>query len=117
MLRRLDTWRSLSALKWVPDAASAWLALCAAGACRDAAASSTAGTAIDLAGAARTVDLSNLPAIERFQGRDGTGSASVTTPPNGAAAGRARRCVIHGSSGSSGGTHPRAVARPWPRAA
>ena len=50
-----------------------------------------------------TVDLSTLPPIERFQARDGTGSASAIMPARGPATGRAA-IVVHGSSGSSGGT-------------
>lgn len=50
-----------------------------------------------------TVDLSNLPAIERFQGRDGTWLGFRHYAAKGAAAGRAA-IVVHGSSGSSGGT-------------
>src|SRR5258705_12087628 len=50
-----------------------------------------------------TVDLSNLPAIERFQGRDGTWLGFRHYAAKGAAGGRAA-IVVHGSSGSSGGT-------------
>jgi len=50
-----------------------------------------------------TVDFSSLPAIERFQGRDGTWLGfrhyAVSAPATGRAA-----IVVHGSSGSSGGT-------------
>jgi alpha-beta hydrolase superfamily lysophospholipase len=50
-----------------------------------------------------TVDLTSLPAIERFQARDGTwlGFRHYTT--SAPATGRAA-IVVHGSSGSSGGT-------------
>jgi len=50
-----------------------------------------------------TVDLSTLPAGERFQGRDGTALGFRHYPANGPATGRAA-IVVHGSSGSSGGT-------------
>jgi len=50
-----------------------------------------------------TVDLSNLPAVERFQGRDGTWLGFRHYATGGAPAGRVA-IVIHGSSGSSGGT-------------
>src|SRR5882724_2522521 len=50
-----------------------------------------------------TVDLSSLPAIERFQGRDGTWLGFRHYVAKGAATGRAA-IVVHGSSGSSGGT-------------
>lgn len=49
-----------------------------------------------------TVDLSALPAIERFQARDGTMLGFRHYPAHGPATGRAA-IVIHGSSGSSGG--------------
>lgn len=50
-----------------------------------------------------TVDLSALPAIERFQARDGTWLGFRHYPVSGPAIGRAA-IVVHGSSGSSGGT-------------
>ena len=50
-----------------------------------------------------TVDFSALPAVERFQARDGTWLGFRHYPSSGPATGRAA-IVIHGSSGSSGGT-------------
>jgi alpha-beta hydrolase superfamily lysophospholipase len=50
-----------------------------------------------------TVDFSALPAIERFQARDGTALGFRHYPASGPAAGRAA-IVVHGSSGSSGTT-------------
>ena len=50
-----------------------------------------------------TVDLSSLPAVERFQGRDGTWLGFRHYGAGGTPTGRAA-IVIHGSSGSSGGT-------------
>src|SRR5215468_10621618 len=50
-----------------------------------------------------TVDLSSLPAIERFQGRDGTWLGFRYYVAKGTPSGRVA-IVIHGSSGSSGGT-------------
>src|SRR6201988_4290204 len=50
-----------------------------------------------------TVDLSSLPAIERFQGRDGTWLGFRHYAAGGAPTDRVA-IVIHGSSGSSGGT-------------
>jgi alpha-beta hydrolase superfamily lysophospholipase len=50
-----------------------------------------------------TVDLSTLPVIDRFQARDGTWLGFRHYPATGPATGRAA-IVIHGSSGSSGGT-------------
>lgn len=50
-----------------------------------------------------TVDFSALPAIERFQARDGTALGFRHYAPNGPATGRGA-IVVHGSSGSSGGT-------------
>src|ERR1700688_3619950 len=50
-----------------------------------------------------TVDMSTLPAIERFQARDGTVLGFRHYPAGGPATGRAS-IVIHGSSGSSGTT-------------
>jgi alpha-beta hydrolase superfamily lysophospholipase len=49
------------------------------------------------------VDFSALPAIERFQARDGTWLGFRHYPASGPATGRAA-IVVHGSSGSSGGT-------------
>src|SRR5437763_11858126 len=56
-----------------------------------------------ISAARRTVDLTSLPAIERFQGRDGTWLGFRHYVANGTATGRAA-IVMHGSSGSSGGT-------------
>src|ERR1700675_3410068 len=53
--------------------------------------------------ARKSVDFSALPAIERFQARDGTMLGFRHYPASGPAAGRAA-IVIHGSSGSSGTT-------------
>src|ERR1700681_4676404 len=50
-----------------------------------------------------SVDYSALPAVERFQARDGTMLGFRHYPTSGPAAGRAA-IVIHGSSGSSGTT-------------
>ena len=50
-----------------------------------------------------TVDLSTLPAVERFQARDGSALGFRHYAPTGPATGRAA-IVVHGSSGSSGGT-------------
>jgi len=50
-----------------------------------------------------TVDFSALPAIERFQARDGTWLGFRHYPAGGPATGRTA-IVVHGSSGSSGGT-------------
>jgi alpha-beta hydrolase superfamily lysophospholipase len=50
-----------------------------------------------------SVDYSALPAVERFQARDGTMLGFRHYPASGATAGRAA-IVIHGSSGSSGTT-------------
>jgi pimeloyl-ACP methyl ester carboxylesterase len=50
-----------------------------------------------------TVDLSSLPAIERFQARDGSWLGFRHYGAGGTPAGRIA-IVIHGSSGSSGGT-------------
>ena len=50
-----------------------------------------------------TVDFSALPTIERFQARDGTWLGFRHYPSSGPATGRVA-IVIHGSSGSSGGT-------------
>ena len=50
-----------------------------------------------------TVDLSSLPAVDRFQGRDGTWLGFRHYAAGGASTGRVA-IVIHGSSGSSGGT-------------
>jgi alpha-beta hydrolase superfamily lysophospholipase len=50
-----------------------------------------------------TVDFSGLPAIDRFQARDGTWLGFRHYPAIGPATGRAA-IVVHGSSGSSGGT-------------
>src|SRR5450755_4411504 len=50
-----------------------------------------------------TVDMSTLPAIERFQARDGTSIGFRHYAATGPSTGRAA-IVIHGSSGSSGNT-------------
>ena len=50
-----------------------------------------------------TVDLSSLPAVERFQARDGTWLGFRHYGAGGAPTGRVA-IVVHGSSGSSGGT-------------
>src|SRR5215216_6095503 len=50
-----------------------------------------------------SVDFSSLPAIERFQGRDGTWLGFRHYGAKGAATGRAA-IVVHGSSGSSAST-------------
>jgi alpha-beta hydrolase superfamily lysophospholipase len=50
-----------------------------------------------------TVDFSALPPIERFQARDGTALGFRHYPSSGPATGRGA-IVVHGSSGSSGGT-------------
>src|SRR6201988_2301253 len=50
-----------------------------------------------------TVDLSSLPAVERFQGRDGSWLGFRHYAAGGTPTGRVA-IVIHGSSGSSGGT-------------
>ena len=50
-----------------------------------------------------TVDLSSLPAVERYQGRDGSWLGFRHYGAGGVPAGRVA-IVIHGSSGSSGGT-------------
>ena len=50
-----------------------------------------------------SVDFSSLPAVERFQGRDGTWLGFRHYGAGGAPTGRVA-IVIHGSSGSSGGT-------------
>jgi alpha-beta hydrolase superfamily lysophospholipase len=50
-----------------------------------------------------TVDMSTLPAIERFQARDGTALGFRHYAPSSPATGRAA-IVVHGSSGSSGGS-------------
>jgi alpha-beta hydrolase superfamily lysophospholipase len=54
-----------------------------------------------LAQARKNVDYSSLPAIERFQARDGTMLGFRHYPASGVATGRAA-IVVHGSSGSSG---------------
>ena len=56
-----------------------------------------------ISGARKSVDLSSLPAIERFQARDGTALGFRHYPATGSATGRAV-ILIHGSSGSSGTT-------------
>jgi alpha-beta hydrolase superfamily lysophospholipase len=50
-----------------------------------------------------TANLSTLPAIERFQARDGTSMGFRHYPPSGPSTGRAA-IVIHGSAGSSRGS-------------
>jgi alpha-beta hydrolase superfamily lysophospholipase len=56
-----------------------------------------------ISGARKSVDLSSLPVIERFQARDGTTLGFRHYPATGSATGRAA-ILIHGSSGSSGTT-------------
>ncbi|MDB5581914.1 MAG: hypothetical protein JWR80_7090 [Bradyrhizobium sp.] len=56
-----------------------------------------------ISAARSTVDFSALPAIERFQARDGTWLGFRHYPSSGTATGRVA-IVVHGSSGSSGGT-------------
>jgi alpha-beta hydrolase superfamily lysophospholipase len=56
-----------------------------------------------ISGARKSVDLSSLPAIERFQARDGTVLGFRHYPATGSTTGRAA-ILIHGSSGSSGTT-------------
>ena len=50
-----------------------------------------------------SVDFTALPAVERFQARDGTALGYRHYPASGPATGRAA-IVVHGSSGASGGT-------------
>src|SRR5258705_10826998 len=52
-----------------------------------------------------TVDLSSLPAVERFQARDGTWLGFRHYGAGGTPTGRVA-IVIHGSSGPTGGTTP-----------
>src|SRR5712671_4923309 len=56
-----------------------------------------------ISAARRTVDLSSLPAIERFQARDGTWLGFRHYAASAPATDRVA-IVVHGSSGSSGGT-------------
>jgi pimeloyl-ACP methyl ester carboxylesterase len=56
-----------------------------------------------ISGSRKSVDLSSLPAIERFQARDGTVLGFRHYPATGSTSGRAA-ILIHGSSGSSGTT-------------
>jgi alpha-beta hydrolase superfamily lysophospholipase len=56
-----------------------------------------------ISGARKSVDLSSLPAIERFQARDGSVLGFRHYPATGSATGRAA-ILIHGASGSSGTT-------------
>src|SRR5664279_5269281 len=56
-----------------------------------------------ISAARKSVDFSALPPLERFQARDGTALAFRHYPAGGPAANRAA-IVVHGSSGSSGGT-------------
>jgi alpha-beta hydrolase superfamily lysophospholipase len=58
---------------------------------------------LSISAARGSVDMSALPAIERFQARDGTMLGFRHYPASGPATGRAA-IVIHGSSGSSGTT-------------
>jgi alpha-beta hydrolase superfamily lysophospholipase len=53
--------------------------------------------------ARKSVDFTDLPALERFQARDGTALGFRHYPPTSPASGQIA-VVIHGSSGSSGGT-------------
>src|SRR4051794_25215587 len=92
--------RSLSVVGWalgaVGAAALAIIALIAA--------PLTAPPELASISAARgTVDFSALPAVERFQARDGSWLGFRHYAAAGPAAGRAA-IVVHGSSGSSGGT-------------
>ena len=70
--------------------------------------------AIDLGGP-RHGRSQHLPAVERFQARDGTALASATMPPSGPATGRAA-IVVHGSSGRAAAPSMRCRRR-WRRAA
>jgi len=56
-----------------------------------------------ISAARKSVDFSTLPAIERFQARDGTSLGFRHYPPIGRASGQVA-VVIHGSSGSSAGS-------------
>ena len=56
-----------------------------------------------ISAARSTVDFSALPALQRFQARDGTWLGFRHYPASGPASGRAA-IVVHGSSGSSGST-------------
>ena len=56
-----------------------------------------------ISGARKSMELSSLPAIERFQARDGTALGFRHYPATGSTSGRAA-ILIHGSSGSSGTT-------------
>ena len=53
---------------------------------------------------ARSVDRSNMPALERFSARDGTQLAYRHYPARGQATGRVA-ILVHGSSGSSAAAH------------
>src|SRR3954449_8417853 len=55
-----------------------------------------------ISSARRSIDFSALPAVERFQARDGTDLAYRHYAAHGAATGRIA-IVVHGSSGSSRG--------------
>lgn len=56
-----------------------------------------------ISAARKSVDFSALPALERFQARDGSALGFRHYPASGPAANRAA-ILVHGSSGSSGGT-------------
>src|SRR5258708_37931393 len=62
------------------------------------------------------VDFSNLPAVERFQARDGTMLGFRHYPASGPATGRGA-IFIHGSSRATGTTHPALSAPPAPHGA
>jgi alpha-beta hydrolase superfamily lysophospholipase len=65
---------------------------------------------VSISEARQSVDFSTLPAIERFQARDGTALGFRHYPASGPAAGRTA-IVIHGSSSSSGTSiHARSAA-------
>ena len=91
---------SLSALKWTLSAVGAVAILIVALVATPLARPPELAS---ISAARGTVDFSALPAIERFQARDGTWLGFRHYPSSGPATGRAA-IVIHGSSGSSGGT-------------
>ncbi len=92
--------RSLSALRWALSAVGAAALLIAA---LVAAPLKRPPELASISAARGTVDFSALPAVERFQARDGSWLGFRHYPAASPAAGRAA-IVIHGSSGSSGGT-------------
>ena len=91
---------SLSLLKWTLSAAGAVALLITA---LVAMPLSRPPELASISAARGTVDFSTLPAVERFQARDGTWLGFRHYPSSGPATGRAA-IVVHGSSGSSGGT-------------